>query len=297
VSGPDPAAVLTLVEREGKAAMAGADNRMFAGEFVAGGEDPEPLFEDPFYGVAAGNDPLFAAFKDAVGPFHWTPLEVFALAFPHIPCAADELSVLVYVLPQTARTRQDQRSCLETPSRRWYYVYLHGEALNRRIRARLADALIRSGIPAVAPVLRPDWGRRNSEERGVASNWSERHAAYAAGLGTFGLSDGLITAAGQAHRLGSVVCKAALPPTPRRAAHHHDGCLGYRPRSPCSGCIARCPAGAITRAGHDKRICAAYLDAMAGRGEDLYGLRVATCGLCQVGVPCENGLRGNRPQI
>ena len=36
-----------------------------------------------------------------------------------------------------------------------------------------------------------------SEKYAYASTWSERHAAYAAGLGTFGLSDGLITAAGQ----------------------------------------------------------------------------------------------------
>jgi epoxyqueuosine reductase QueG len=177
------------------------------------------------------------------------------------------------------------------PSRRWYYVYLHGEALNRKIRARLEEALNRAGIPVVAPALYPDWDRRRSEERGIGSNWSERHAAYAAGLGSFGLSDGLITAVGQAHRLGSVVCKAALPPTPRRVSHHHGECPGFRVQSPCSGCIRRCPAGAITRAGHDKDICAAYLARLAGRGRDAYGLEAATCGLCQVGVPCENGLR------
>jgi epoxyqueuosine reductase QueG len=271
--------------------MAGADNRMFAGEPLPAGEKPEPLFADPLYGVAAGNDPLFMTFKEVVGPFHWTPLEAFARAFPRIPCAADELSVLVYVLPQTARTRRDQRACREMPSRRWYYVYIHGEALNRQIRARLAKILIGAGIPAVAPVLLPDWSRRDSGDRGLASNWSERHAAYAAGLGSFGLSDGLITAVGQAHRLGSVVCKAALAPTPRRLGHYQGECLGFRPHAPCSGCIRRCPAGAITRAGHDKRVCAAYLDGMAGRGRDLYGLEAATCGLCQVGVPCENGLR------
>jgi len=38
---------------------------------------------------------------------------------------------------------------------------------------------------------------------GPASSWSERHAAYAAGLGTFSLNDALITPKGIAHRLGS----------------------------------------------------------------------------------------------
>jgi hypothetical protein len=35
-----------------------------------------------------------------------------------------------------------------------------------------------------------------------ASSWSERHAAHAAGLGTFGLCDGLITAKGKAMQGG-----------------------------------------------------------------------------------------------
>jgi len=48
---------------------------------------------------------------------------------------------------------------------------------------------------------------------GLASNWSQRHIAYAAGLGTFSLSDGFITPKGIAMRCGSVVCDAALSPT------------------------------------------------------------------------------------
>ena len=44
--------------------------------------DRERAFDLPLVGFAAGDDPLFAACKDHVGPFHWTPAEVFALAFP-----------------------------------------------------------------------------------------------------------------------------------------------------------------------------------------------------------------------
>lgn len=54
---------------------------------------------------------------------------------------------------------------------------------------------------------------------GIASRWSERHAAYAAGLGTFSLSDGFISSRGIAHRCGlcqtKVSCEAAIPPACR----------------------------------------------------------------------------------
>ena len=43
----------------------------------------------------------------------------------------------------------------------------------------------------------------------------QRHAAHAAGLGTFGLCDGLITAKGKAMRAGSVVARIAVAQTPR----------------------------------------------------------------------------------
>ena len=61
-------------------------------------------------------------------------------------------------------------------------------------------------------MLFSQWARVTSDRFGFASTWSERHAAYASGLGTFGLSDGLITPRGQAMRCGSVVARIAVPP-------------------------------------------------------------------------------------
>jgi hypothetical protein len=47
-------------------------------------------------------------------------------------------------------------------------------------------------IDAVAPVLTGQFKSLRSFN-GLGSTWSERHAAYASGLETFSLSDGLIT--------------------------------------------------------------------------------------------------------
>lgn len=251
----------------------------------------EPLFDTPFFGVAAGDDPLFVAYKRAIGPFHWTPEEAFRLAFPEEACRAEELSVLSYVLPQTRQTREEQRQSTTVSCRRWFQSYLFGEALNRRLRENLVAVLAQAGIQAVAPVLHPTWSWECSPEYGRASTWSERHVAHAAGLGTFGLSDGLITRAGKAHRLGSVVVRACLPPTPRSYKGHHDWCLAFQPGGKCLACVRRCPAHAINEKGHDKRACEKHIHTIVEPyAEKQYGWKGADCcGLCQVGIPCENG--------
>jgi len=51
------------------------------------------------------------------------------------------------------------------------------------------------GYVAVAPTLLPSFQYFREEKAGWASPWSERHVAYACGLGTFSLNDGFITSA------------------------------------------------------------------------------------------------------
>ena len=132
----------------------------------------------------------------------------------------------------------------------------------------------------------PNWTIVKSERYSYASSWSERHVAHAAGLGTFGLCDGLITAKGKAMRTGSVVAKIALDPTPRPYADHHAYCLHYA-KNTCGKCIDRCPARAITEAGHDKEKCRQHLEMSRQHVKKTYLFEGYGCGLCQVGVPCE----------
>jgi len=118
------------------------------------------------------------------------------------------------------------------------------------------------------------------------SNWSERHIAYAAGLGTFSLSDGFITERGIAHRCGSVVTDLALPASPRTAESPYANCLFYTNGS-CNACITRCPAGAITERGHDRLKCREYMQSNRPYLMEKYDVGVVGCGLCQTKVPCE----------
>jgi epoxyqueuosine reductase len=140
----------------------------------------------------------------------------------------------------------------------------------------------------VAPSIIPEWNWEKSPKYVFVSKWSERHAAYAAGLGTFGLCDALITPKGKAHRVGSVVANIAIPPTPRPYDNHRAYCLFYHDGS-CSACRKRCPVGAISENGHDKIKCWDHAGGTcAAFGKENYGFDGYGCGLCQTGVPCES---------
>lgn len=258
-------------------------------ELQASRDGPGRWFGAPLVGVAGGADPLFAAFKRHVGPGHWTPLEAFRLGSPDAGAGADELSVVAWILPHAEATKRANRAETALPAERWAQAKAFGEALNDALRERVVALLAEAGIEAVAPVRLPAWTTGD-----VTSVWSERHAAYAAGLGTFGLCDGLITPVGKAMRCGSVVARAALAPTPRPYADHHAYCLAYA-EDRCRACAARCPAGAVTERGHDKYACLAYLEKVRREVvEPRFGVLTDACGLCQTGVPCESGIPARR---
>jgi ferredoxin len=248
----------------------------------------EKAWADPLVGFSRGDDPLYLAYKDHVGPFHWTPLEIFQLTFPELPVSADQLTVITWILPQTEATKADHRKETLYPSERWARSRIFGEDFNNELRRHVASRLLSAGFPALSPALSPQWKMMQSDHYGFASTWSERHTAYAAGLGTFGLCDGLITPKGKAMRCGSVVARIEIPPTPRPYKDHHAYCLFFS-RGICGKCILRCPAGAITNAGHDKLACEKYMRQVTVEYvSSRFGLKGYGCGLCQTDVPCES---------
>lgn len=223
------------------------------------------LFETPLVGVADAIDPLFAALTapDAIGPHHMAPRA-------WLPEAG---AVVSWFLPFTSEVRAANREG-DLPATEWLYGRIEGQAFIAAQAADLVAALTAAGHRAVAPAIDPRFAvvaRR--------SNWSERHAAFIAGLGTFGLSRSLITARGSAGRLGSVIVDLDLEPTPRAYEDLDEYCSG------CGECIPRCPPAAISHAGKEHGPCADWLDDMKVRFAPRYG-----CGKCQTGVACETGI-------
>jgi hypothetical protein len=245
-------------------------------------------FEEAVIGFSKGDDPLYDAYKDLVGPFHWTPLEIFNRTFPDLSVEPGELTVIAWVVAHHSLTKADNRRENFYPSERWARARIFGEKVNEKLRRHVVDALQAEGCAAVAPALSPHWERKLSEKYVFASTWSERHAAYASGLGTFGLCDGLITPLGKAVRVGSVIGRIKIPPTSRPYEDHRAYCLFYS-KGTCKKCISRCPAGALSEAGHDKKKCRTHVRPVSEEYVKAhYGFEGYGCGLCQTGVPCES---------
>ena len=253
-------------------------------------ESDLPAFDRPVIGCARGNDPLFSFLKEDIGPdFYWTPVDAFKAAFPDAEVVSEDLSVIAWVLPQTEQTRKAHRKQTELPSKAWSCARHYGEKVNENLRRYVVEQLFKQGIDACAPVLIPEWSRAESRNYGFASSWSERHAAFACGLGTFGLSDGLITSVGKAIRVGSVIVNKQFQPTPREYTTHNQWCL-FQAKGKCNACIKRCPVGAISEKGHDKIKCKAYIRQVTSPyvAQEQLGFNVNSCGLCQTKVPCES---------
>lgn len=261
-----------------------------------GTETGEPAWEDILLGVASGGDVIFDKFKETVSEKHWKPLELFSKVFPDIDASENDLSVLCWILPQRMQTRMDNKEMMILPSERWGRVKYYGERFYRSMGNELVKFFEERGIPAVFPMEHPELVKTlPSEKYYLASNWSERHACYAAGLGTFGLCDGLITPYGKAHRCGSIIVNAKLPVTKREYSSFHEYCPFFINGS-CGMCIKRCPKDAITKSGHEKSICRQYLCGECAEFIKGFGFDEQACGLCQTGVPCEDRIPG-RPVL
>jgi len=251
-------------------------------------------FEEPLVGFASGVDALFQEYKNIIGSFHLTPKEIMKNALKDkgryfSESDLDQISVISWILPVSEDTRKSNRKEKQFPSKLWAYTKDFGEVCNRALRGHITSYLENLGHEAVAPLLFQGFRLFRDERAGWTSTWSERHIAYACGLGTFSLSDGFISPKGIALRIGSVVTTLKLTPSERKYRAYKENCLLFRNQK-CGKCIQRCPAGAITEEGHDKDKCWTYMNSDSFKAKYLeYGLQTTpnACGLCQTGTPCE----------
>lgn len=229
------------------------------------------MYEYPLIGIAKADDPLFNRLlePEVVGPH-------FRLPGQWLP---EAVSVISLFFPYAAEVKASNRLDPMWPSNQWLHARIEGQEMINAVSRHVVDRLVGQGFQAVAPSLHPDFRRLTKP---FSSNWSERHVAHVAGLGTFGLSAVFISRKGAAGRIASVVTNASMEPTARDYDSHDAWCTH------CGACVPRCKLGALSISGKDKEVCGQFTEEVTKKK---YAPRYG-CGKCYVAVPCESRAPG-----
>lgn len=235
------------------------------------------IFEAPIFAFGDADDEYFKSLKNpsAIGKHFLLPKEWLS----------QSKTVISFFLPFSEAVKKGNSRDMLWPSEEWLHGRIEGQAFLKRLCTHLNTELMNAGYNSLVPSFDERFWMRAELNKDAAhsevsftSNWSERHVAFVCGLGTFGLSKGLITKKGVSGRFGSVVTELYLPPDAREYEDIYEYC------SMCGACAKHCPANAISiEKGKNHIICSEFLDITAEKYKPRYG-----CGKCQTGVPCES---------
>ena len=221
-------------------------------------------WKTPLVGFADAGDPLFGELKTAVRPSHGLPEDL-------LPGAR---TVIAYFLPfDPSIPRSNHRGTFSSEA--WAVAYIETNRLIAVINERLNELLEHKGfrgtrLPAT----------HNFDEEQLMSDWSHKHVAHIAGIGSFGRHHMLITDKGCCGRLGSVVTDAVIASTPRS---QQERCL-FKFDGSCRKCEQRCPKKALGEDPFRRHACYDRLLENA-RLHERHGL-ADVCGKCAAIVPC-----------
>lgn len=224
----------------------------------------ETNWKTPLLGFADAKASYVHSLKTLISPTHFMPEDI-------LPEAKIVISYFVPFEEAAGKTNLGG----EKASFEWVRCYADTNAMFPEMNKHLIAYLQRKGYRAVSPETYGEIGTISPER--IYSNWSQRHFAYLAGLGTFGMNNMLITERGICGRLYSLVTDLDL-----EADHpqQEEACL-YKKNGSCGLCMKKCIASALSATEpFDRKNCKVKLEInRKEKGEPV-------CGKCVVGMPC-----------
>jgi len=262
------------------------------------------IFSDPLIGVAKASDSIFQKYKELLGTEHLNPLEMW-LANDQDYVSTSELSVVSIVFPFTEKIRKEGNNFIvlpkiTLPAEIYTIARNYGNEFKREVVKKVINFFEIEEYKATSGLLSDAYSIIMKKK--FYTTWSERYIAFAAGLGTLGLHEGLITDVGCNIRLASIITNAPLEVTSRKSDEPYANCL-YFAKGLCKECAKKCPINAITDKGYNKIKCNKYRMKIARKAipryssilksesrrvnwklnEDTY---IVGCEQCQFGVQC-----------
>ena len=226
----------------------------------------------PAVGFAAADSPYIQSLPDLIGSSHGLPQQVMP----------DAKTVIAYYVPFTRELARSNNNGTEYASQQWAIAYEQTNEMFGRLNSYIADRLAEYGYKAAVHPAAGTFDHQN-----LVSDWSFRHFAYAAGLGTFGINNMLITPEGCCGRYSTIVTNLDV-----EADEPIQGelCL-YKSAGKCGICMKNCPANAFSETGYDRHRCYEILSRndkiYRGEGSSYEGSDGSeVCGKCITGLPC-----------
>ena len=221
-------------------------------------------WKEPVIKYADAADPLFDKLKEAVSEDHLLPEDI-------LPGARTVIAYFIPFSEQIANSNIDGKYSSE----QWATAYVETNQLiaeiNEHLKARLSEKDYQGSlIPAT----------QNFDKKRLLSDWSHRHAAYIAGLGTFGINNMLITEKGCAGRVGTLVTNLELEASSRDEKENCLNKAGFN----CSRCVDRCVNGSLQEDSFDRHKCYELL--LENDELRMESKLTDVCGKCCVDLPC-----------
>ena len=223
-------------------------------------------WQEPLIGFVDAADKRFLDLRDQVSPSHAMPSDFLD----------DARTVIAYFIPFVEDIIKSNCSGTQC-STEWVIAYMETNKLIFDLNTYLRDQLCTMGYNgSVIPAT------HNFNKQTLLSDWSHRHVAYLAGLGSFGLNNMLITKKGCCGRLGSIVTNLDIEPS---KPLEKENCL-YKYDGGCRKCVNSCVNGALLVEAFDRHRC--YTKCLENaKTYNKMGLG-DVCGKCLVNMPCSS---------
>ena len=224
------------------------------------------LWKEPITKIISARNGELKKIKDAVSMDHCMPNDILP----------DAKSIICFFIPfHEAVVNGNINGTLA--SEKWAVTYIETNILIKKINENIEDLLEQDGYKAGKIAA-----THNFDVNKLMSDWSHRHIAYIAGIGTFGINNMLITKKGCCGRLGSIITNYEFSEY-KNLNKRREKCLNKLNGS-CGVCQKKCVANAYVNGRFDRFKC---YDQCLKNGEYYKKLGTAdVCGKCLVGLPC-----------